>query len=223
MDASGEDDAEQARDDHAPLSVRRRRPSLAHQLRNLVLLLALAVAVSIAGIVIGSRIRPPSTLLPVGTQAPAIQPAANGGPPVPDQVALHAGRPLVVEFFETTCPVCQAAAPRLCDLLTTHAGASLVAVDAAGEDAGALSRFRSDHYSGCGAASRIALVADACPSQPPGGGPVCDNVTSRWKVSVVPTIYLVDPHGVIVAASSGSGAVDDVRGVLDRTPEATST
>ena len=217
------DDATQEAGAGEAIPLRGRPPGLRRQLRNLVLLLILAVVVSIVGIVIGSRIRPPASLLAVGSQAPPIRPVASGGPPAPDQLALHAGRPLVVEFFETTCPVCQAAAPGLCDLLQNHPAASLVAVDSAGEDASALAGFRSDHYAGCGALARIALVADPCPAQSPSSsGPVCDNVTSRWRVSVVPTVYVVDAGGVIVAASSGSGAVADVRPALDRTAGAAS-
>jgi thiol-disulfide isomerase/thioredoxin len=198
----------------------RRRPlGFRRQARNFVLLVLLAVVVSVVSIAIASRIRPPASLLTVGSRAPAIQPASSGGPAPPEQVALHAGHPLVVEFFETTCPVCQAAAPRLCDLLQGHPAASLVAVDAAGEDGSALAGFRSDHYAGCSAASRIALIADPCPQQPASSsGLVCDNVTSRWKVSVVPTVYVVDAQGFIVAASSGSGAVDDAGAALDRLP-----
>jgi thiol-disulfide isomerase/thioredoxin len=193
-------------------------PGLGRQLRNILLLLLLSVAVSVAGIVISSHIHPPTSLLPVGMRAPAIQPSTNG-PPVPDEVAANAGHPLLVEFFETGCPVCQQAAPQLCDLLTSHAAASLVAVDAIQEDAAAVDAFRRDRYAGCASLSRISLLIDPCAagSQTSAGGvTVCDTVTSRWKVTVVPTLYVVDASGVIVGASSGTGAVDDARAALDR-------
>jgi thiol-disulfide isomerase/thioredoxin len=192
-----------------------RPPGLRRQLRNLVLLLLLSVVVSIAGILISSRIRPPASLLPVGSQAPAIQPV-TGGPPLPDQVAAAAGRPLLVEFFETTCPICQQAAGPLCDLLQSHPGVSLVAVDAIGESAATVASFRSDHYAGCAALSRITLLTDPCPAGQSATTPACDNVTSRWKVAFVPTLYVLDPRGVIAGAASGPTVVDDASAALDR-------
>jgi thiol-disulfide isomerase/thioredoxin len=191
-----------------------RPPGFRRQLRNMFLLLVLAVVVSIVGIVISSHIRPTASLLPVGSQAPAIQPA-TGGPPLPDQVAAGAGHPLVVEFFETTCPVCQLATGPLCDLLQAHPGVSLLAVDAVGENLTAIAAFRADHYAACPAVSRISLISDPCPAAQAGSTPSCDNVTSRWKVAFVPTVYVVDSRGVIVAAGSGPTAVDDARAALD--------
>ena len=190
---------------------RPRLPPLRRQLRGLLLSAALAVVVSVAAIAISARLRPAS-LLDVGSRAPAVD-LLGPGPTHGDAVATARGRPLVVEFFEAGCAVCQQTAPQICRVLAARPALTVVAVDAALEPMSAVGGFARDHLAACAGDPRLALYADPC--RPPGGSP-CHNVSERWKVRFVPTVYLVDGDGTIVYAASGVDAYAGIDSALDR-------
>lgn len=174
-------------------------PPIRHQLARLGLLLLLVSVVTVVAIVLisisGLRGNP---LLAVGTKAPQLDlVAAEGG-----HQGLVPGTPAVVEFFETSCPHCQAAAPSLCALAGSHPGVRFLGVDAALDSADAVTGFRRDHMSGCDP-SRFALLLD------PG-----DTATHAWKVAAVPTVYLVGADGRIAYAGDGQSGVDGLPAAL---------
>ena len=172
-------------------------------------MLALTVGVTVVAIVLSSKLHP-SSLLAVGSRAPAID-LLGPGPEHADAVAQRNGRPLVVEFFEASCPVCQQTAPDLCRVHTGHSGADVIAVDATGDSVQEIAAFRRDHLAGCSGDSTLLTLADPC--RPPGASP-CTNVTSHWQVRFVPTVYVVDASGTVVYAASGEGALSGVAAAL---------
>lgn len=142
-------------------------------------------------------------LLADGTVAPPITLTGDDGRHL-DVRTLAAGRPVVVEFMETTCPTCQAKAADVCRLARTRSAALVVGVDAALEGADLLRGFRSQHLDGCAAAT-LPLLTD------PG-----DAVTHAFKVGVVPTVYVIDRGWKVAYSGVGAAGVDGVGAVLDR-------
>lgn len=186
-------------------SLRPRRPSFRALGRQLLGMLVLAVAVTVVAIVLTSKLHP-SSLLTVGTAAPKLD-LLGPGPVHSDAVAVRAGRPLVIEFFEAGCPVCQSTGPDLCAIHRAHPGADVIAVDAALDSAPDIAAFRRDHLGSCGQDDTMPVLADPC--RPPGASP-CGNVTSHWQVKFVPTVYIVDAGGTLVYAAGGDLALDGV-------------
>jgi len=166
-------------------------PPLRQQLIKLGLLLVLVVAVTVVAAVIIPRLRG-SSLLATGAQAPHFTLAAGDG----TRQAVPTSGPVVVEFFETSCPHCQEEAPRLCSLAGQNPGVRFLGVDAGGDSAGSVDGFRHEHMPGCDA-QRYPLLLD------PG-----DTVTHAWQVSAVPTVYLVRGDGSIAYAGAGTDGVD---------------
>jgi len=172
-------------------------PPARQQLVRLGRLLLLVVVVTAVSWVVTSRLRG-GTLLAVGTAAPALQlTAAEGG-----SAGLTSGTPAVVEFFETSCPHCQAEAPALCSLAGSHPGVRFLGVDAALDSAGSITGFRRDHMSGCDPAL-FPLRHD------PG-----DTATHAWRVAAVPTVYLIGADGRIAYAGEGEAGVNGLTAAL---------
>jgi thiol-disulfide isomerase/thioredoxin len=140
-----------------------------------------------------------SQLLPVGSAAPSFHLVADDG----GSRDFPTGRATVLEFFETGCPHCQATAPALCRLATAQPATDILLVDAALEDATALRAYRARFFGHCQAADRLALLLD------PG-----DRVTHLYRVTVVPTIYVVDARGRIAFAGVGEEATARAEAVL---------
>ena len=172
-------------------------PPLRHQLIRFGLLLLLAVVVTVVAAVVIPHLRR-DTLLAVGTPAPKLDlAAAEGG-----HQGLAAGTATVVEFFETSCPHCQAEAPALCGLARSHPAVRFLGVDAGLDSADAITGFRRDHLPACDA-SRFPLLLD------PG-----DTVTHSWSVGAVPTVYVVGADGRITYAGEGEGGVGGLSAAL---------
>ena len=115
----------------------------------LIGLFVLAVVATVISFAVVSHISGPR-LLPGGTAAPAVGAKSAGG----EQVALFGkgsppSRPVVLEFFETTCTVCRQEVGPMCTVHAQHPGADFYGVDAAREDAAAVSDFGRTQAGGC--------------------------------------------------------------------------
>jgi peroxiredoxin len=143
----------------------------------------------------------PSTnpkLIPVGKTAPSFQLETPQGTKV--KLASLRGKAVLLEFFATWCPHCQAEAPHLRRMIVSlpRSGYAFVSVNADGEDAASISAFH--RY--------FALPYPALldPSSEPGsfthpGGP--GPVSRRYGVETYPTFYVLDRAGRITWRSDG--------------------
>ncbi|MGH3002697.1 MAG: TlpA family protein disulfide reductase [Gaiellaceae bacterium] len=144
--------------------------------------------------------RPPQngTLLAVGQRAPGFTLKTPQGRQI--SLASFRGKAVLLEFFATWCPHCNAEAPHLENLYTSLAGQKIafVSVNADGETAPSVFAFH--RYYGL---SYPALVD---PSAQPGsfnreGAPGA--VTNAYHVQDFPTFYVLDPQGRISWRSDG--------------------
>ncbi|HEV3123491.1 MAG TPA: TlpA disulfide reductase family protein [Candidatus Dormibacteraeota bacterium] len=177
-------------------------PSVASQMRKLGLLLLLVVVVTVVAIIITPKLHNPG-LLANGTAAPSFTLSADDG----NQHTLPAAAPggaTVVLFIEATCPHCQEEAPKVCDLARQHPHTTFVGVGAAEENSDALRAFRGAHMAQCGA-SLFPLLVDSSA-----------DVTHRYVVAVVPTIYVIDASGKVAYSGTGTDGVDAATPVIDR-------
>ena len=178
---------------HPPLFTRTRFAQLAG-------LFVVAVVATVISFAIVSRISGPR-LLPGGTTAPAISAASSTGDHVAPVIAgTPPARPLVVEFFETTCAVCRQEVAPLCQVKAQHPGADFYSIDAAREDAATVNGFRRSQGNGC---TDWPLLLD----------PKSD-LLRAYSVTVVPTVYVIDTHGRIAYAGTGQGGVDGLATAL---------
>ncbi len=120
-------------------------------------------------------------MLSTGARAPSFTlPDAFSGEPVSDPWAEG---PAVVAFFKVTCPVCHMVAPKLTAL--AEGGARVLAV---GQDPpAALVRYASEH------GQHVPAVSEAAPYA----------VSSAYGVSSVPSLFLVEPGGVVAESVAG--------------------
>jgi len=143
---------------------------------------------------------PPSNpdLLPVGTLAPGFTLETPQGRTV--SLAQYRGKAVLLEFFATWCPHCNAEAPHLRKLYTSlpKRSEAVVSVNADGETAPSVFAFH--RYYG------LPYPALVDPSGRPGSfttegaaGPV----SSRYRVESFPTFYVIDRKGRIVWRSDG--------------------
>lgn len=138
------------------------------------------------------------TLLPVGSRAPAFALSTPQGQTV--RLAGLRGKAVLLEFFATWCPHCNAEAPHLQALAATLPAAryAFVSVNADGETAPSVFAFHRYH------GLRFPALLD--PSAQPGSltspgesGPV----TKAYGVQYLPTFYVLDPQGRIAWRSDG--------------------
>jgi len=119
-----------------------------------------------------------------------------------DVLGAAGGRPVLVEFLDTACSVCQREVPAVCRLAAVHPGLYVVAIDAVGEDAARLRQFRHDQGTGC---IHFPLLVD------PGA-----RVTHTYSVSAVPTVYVLDASGRIAYSGVGAAGVEAAAGEAAR-------
>jgi peroxiredoxin len=138
-----------------------------------------------------AQLLPPSdSLLPVGRLAPDFSLQTVTGKNV--KLSDYRGKTVLLEFFATWCPHCQAEARHLLQLSSIVAshGVAFLSVNADAEDAPSLYAF--ERYFG------ITWPALLDPGSPAGsfkqaGG--AGSVTQAFGVALYPTFYIIDPHG----------------------------
>ena len=120
-------------------------------------------------------------MLGVGARAPSFAlPDAFSGEPVGDPWAEGT---TVLAFFKVTCPVCHMVAPKVTAL--AEGGARVLAV---GQDPpAALVRYADER------GQRVPTVSEAAPY----------GLSSAFGVSSVPSLFVVDPGGVVADAVAG--------------------
>ena len=137
-------------------------------------------------------------LLPVGTLAPVFALRTPQGRKV--GLAAYRGRAVLLEFFATWCPHCNAEAPHLraLDASLPQSKVGVVSVNADGETAPSVYAFH--RYYG------LQYPALLDPSPQPGSftqqgaaGPV----TNAYRVEAYPTFYVLDRRGRITWRSDG--------------------
>ncbi len=131
-------------------------------------------------------------LLPVGSAAPDFTLSTASGTRV--SLSDFRGKTVLLVFFATWCPHCQAEAPHLKAIMSTLSPEkfAMISVNADSEDAASLEAF--DRYFG------ITTPSLLDPGTTPGNfyhqgstGPV----TLAYKVGIFPTFYIIDPWGTI--------------------------
>lgn len=178
---------------HPPLFTRGRFASL-------IGLFVLAVAATVVSFAVVSHIGGPR-LLPGGSAAPAISATSSTG----EAVALFGaanppGRPVVLEFFETTCTVCRQEVGPMCDVHAQHGGAAFYGIDAAREKAPEVNDFGRTQGNGC---TSWPLLLDPR-----------STILRAYSVTVVPTVYVIDARGRVAYTGTGQGGVDGLAAAL---------
>jgi peroxiredoxin len=137
-------------------------------------------------------------LLAVGATAPAFTLKTPQGQTV--SLADYRGKAVLLEFFATWCPHCNAEAPHLARLARTlpKSRYAFLSVNADGEDDASV--FAYHRYFG------LPFPALLDPSSQPGsfhqqGAP--GPVTTDYRIGSYPTYYIVDPKGRIAWRSDG--------------------
>jgi len=138
-----------------------------------------------------TQMLPPSkSLLPVGRQAPDFTLRTATGKNV--KLSDFRGKTVLLEFFATWCPHCQAETRHLLQLSSTLAshGVAFLSVNADSEDAASIYAF--ERFFGI---TWPALLDPGTPAgsfaQAGGAGPVTD----AYGIALYPTFYIIDAHG----------------------------
>jgi thiol-disulfide isomerase/thioredoxin len=139
-----------------------------------------------------------SSLLAPGALAPPFVLRTPTGTPL--SLRTLRGRAVLLEFFATWCPHCDAEAPHLARLFSSlrHSRDAFVAVNADGETAPSVLAYHIYF--------ELAFPALLDPSSDPGsfssaGSP--GPVSTAYRVAEFPTFYVLDPGGRIVWAGQG--------------------
>jgi peroxiredoxin len=145
----------------------------------------------------GDRTASPD-LLPVGSKAPDFTLKSPQGESV--RLADFRGKAVLLEFFATWCPHCDAEAPHLRALYASLPKSRYAFVSVNADSENAASVFAYHRYFGL----RYPTLLD--PSSQPGsyshqGG--AGPVTTRYRLQVYPTFYVLDPSGRVVWATGG--------------------
>jgi peroxiredoxin len=139
-----------------------------------------------------------TALLVKGTPAPAFSLRTAEGQPV--KLSDYRGKALLLEFFATWCPHCQAEAPHLRPLAKSmnQAKYAFVSINADSEDAASV--FAYHRYFGLPFPSLLDPGSPAGSFHQQGGaGPV----TTSYGLEAYPTFYVIDPRGHVFWASDG--------------------
>jgi peroxiredoxin len=143
----------------------------------------------------GDRTSSPS-LLPVGSTAPDLTLKTPEGATV--RLSDLRGKAVLLEFFATWCPHCDAEAPHLRALYASLAKSRYAFLSVNADSENAASVFAYHRYLGLRYPTLLDPSSEAGSYYHPGGaGPV----TMRYRVRVYPTFYVLDPSGRIVWAT----------------------
>src|SRR5712691_4293834 len=147
-----------------------------------------------------SAARPASNpgLLAVGSKAPGFALRTAEGKSV--RLADYRGKAVLLEFFATWCPHCDAEAPHLRDIFASlpRTRCAWIAVNADGEDAASVYAYH--RYFGLNSPSLLDPSSQPGNFHRPGAaGPV----TTRYQVGAFPTFYVLDRKGRITWRSDG--------------------
>jgi peroxiredoxin len=144
--------------------------------------------------------KPPANpdLLPIGSKAPSFTLKTPEG----DSVSLSEfkGKAVLLEFFATWCPHCNAEAPHLQALYQSLPSSkyAFVSVNGDGEDAPSVYAYHSYF----GLSFPALLDPGGQPGsfhQPGSAGPV----STKYRLAYFPTFYVIDPNGRIAWRSDG--------------------
>jgi peroxiredoxin len=147
-----------------------------------------------------SAAKPPANpdLLPVGSQAPAFALKTPEG----DTVSLSdfRGKAVLLEFFATWCPHCNAEAPHLQALYRSLAKSKYAFVSVNGDGEDAASVYAYHRYFG------LSFPALLDPGGTPGSFQQAGSaglVSAEYRMAYFPTFYVIDPKGRISWRSDG--------------------
>ncbi|HET6486636.1 MAG TPA: TlpA disulfide reductase family protein [Spirochaetia bacterium] len=141
---------------------------------------------------------PSPDLLPVGTKAPDFQLKTVMGESV--KLSSFRGKTVLLEFFATWCPHCQAEAPYVMKIFQAlpPVGFEVIGINVDSEDPASV--FAFDHYFG------IPYRTLLDPGGRPGGytRPGTPGPTTRaYKISILPAFYVIDPNGRVAWRADG--------------------
>ncbi len=146
-----------------------------------------------------ANLPPPSPdLLPVGSKAPDFALQTVMGETV--KLSSFRGKTVLLEFFATWCPHCQAEAPYLVKIYQAlpPTGFEVLAVNVDSEDPASV--FAFDRYFG------IPYRALLDPGGRPGSFTrpgTAGSVTRSYRISNLPAFYVIDPEGRIAWRADG--------------------
>lgn len=141
----------------------------------------------------------PPTLLAAGTVAPSFSlPGLGGGRPV--TLSAFRGEPVVLNFFASWCPDCQAEL----SALATEARAASGKVAFAGVDANETSESNAIKLLGAAGATY------------PVGVDTSAKVATSYLVQALPVSYFVNSEGKVVGTASGPQTVASLRRWVNR-------
>ncbi len=160
------------------------------------------VVVLAIGAIVAAVLAPRSSaLLVVGVRAPAFTLKTPQGRTV--SLPRLRGKAVLLEFFATWCPHCNAEAPRLDSLYASlpKSRIAFVSVNADGEAPAGVKAFQARY------GIRFPVVLDPSSHRQGTAGPV----TAGYRVRAYPTFYVVDPNGRISWRGEGEQSNAELR------------
>ena len=133
----------------------------------------------------------PLTTIAVGQVAPGFTLKSLDGKEYALGKLLEKG-PVVVAFFKISCPVCQFTFPYLQRLAERHAGDSATVISVSQDDARGTTEFNREY------SVKFPTLLDE-PSYP---------VSNAYGLTMVPTIFLIDPDGKVKISCMGFDRAD---------------